>query len=222
MNVHFHEVSMSLAQAPSSKRASEADRHDLIVAAAERAFVRHGFHAATMQQVADEAGMSAGNLYRYFPSKEAIVEGICARDQRERSVAFATLVGGDGVLATLAAMLRDHLLAKPRNKAIMIVEITAEAARNPRIAAMTLAIDADVLRGLAMLVEAAKAKGEAAASLDAEFAARVVFTLVSGLFKRRALEPDFDCEAEAAMVTGVLRALFAGAIAPFTGLVESR
>ncbi len=213
---------MSLAQAPSPKRAAEADRHDLIVAAAERAFVRHGFHAATMQQVAEEAGMSAGNLYRYFPSKEAIVEGICARDQRERAAAFATLVGGDGVLATLAAMLRDHLLAKPREKAIMIVEITAEAARNPRIAAMTLAIDADVLSGLVMLVEAAKAKGEAAASLDAEFAARVVFTLVSGLFKRRALEPDFDCEAEAAMVAGVLRALFAGAIAPFPGLGGSR
>ncbi len=213
---------MSLAQAPSSKRGSEADRHDLIVAAAERAFVRHGFHAATMQQVADEAGMSAGNLYSYFPSKEGIVEGICARDQRERSAAFATLVGGDGVLATLAAMLRDHLLAKPRNKAIMIVEITAEAARNPRIAAMTLAIDADVRSGLVTLVEAAKAKGEAAASLNAEFAARVVFTLVSGLFKRRALEPDFDCEVEAAMASGVLRALFAGAIAPFPSLAESR
>ena len=156
---------MSLAQPSSSKRASEADRHDLIVAAAERAFVRHGFHAATMQQVADEAGMSAGNLYRYFPSKEALVEGICARDQRERSAAFATLVGGGGVLATLAAMLREHLLAA-REKASMIVEITAEAARNPRIAAMTLAIDADVRARAGTIVEAAKAKGEAAASLE--------------------------------------------------------
>ena len=44
----------------------------------ERAFVRYGFHAATMQNVADEAGMSAGNLYRYFPSKEAIVEGLAS------------------------------------------------------------------------------------------------------------------------------------------------
>jgi hypothetical protein len=104
----------------------------------------------------------------------------------------------------------------------MIVEITAEAARNPRIAAMTLAIDADVLRGLAMLVETAKANGEAAASLDAEFAARVMFTLVSGLFKRRALEPDFDGDAEAAMSLGVLKGLFAGAIAPFSGLAGSR
>ena len=213
---------MSLAQAPSSKRASEADRHDLIVAAAERAFVRHGFHAATMQQVADESGMSAGNLYRYFPSKEALVEGTCARDQRERAAAFEALFDSGQVLATLAAMLREHLLDRPREKAAMMVEITAEAARNPGIAAMTLAVDADVMRGLAELVEAAKAKGEAAASLDPEFAARVVFTLVSGLFKRRALEPDFNSEAEAAMTMGVLKALFAGAIAPFDDREEPR
>jgi DNA-binding transcriptional regulator YbjK len=31
-----------------------------IVRAAERAFVRFGFHATTMQNVAEEAGMSAG------------------------------------------------------------------------------------------------------------------------------------------------------------------
>lgn len=213
---------MSLAQALSAKRASEADRQELIVAAAERAFVRHGFHAATMQQVADEAGMSAGNLYRYFPSKEALVEGLCAIDQRERSAAFAMLVGGGEILTTLAAMLRDQLLSKPREKAMMFVEITAEAGRNPRIAERTSAIDADVKRGLAALVEAAKAKGEAAASLDAQFAARVMFTLVGGLFKRRALEADFDRDAEAAMTLGVVKALFAGAIAPYPDPAEPR
>ena len=53
--------------------------------------MRYGFHAATMTQVADEAGMSAGNLYRYFPSKEAIVEGLCLNDQVQRSEAFASL-----------------------------------------------------------------------------------------------------------------------------------
>ena len=135
---------MSPAQPPLPSRAPETDRRELIVAAAERAFVRHGFHAATMQQVADEAGMSAGNLYRYFPSKEALVEGICARDQRERAAAFEILAGRGDLLATLAAMLREHVLDKPREKAAMMVEIRAEAARNPRIAAMTRAIDADV------------------------------------------------------------------------------
>ena len=50
------------------ERQADPARRDHIAAAAERAFVRHGFHAATMNQVAEEAGMSAGNLYRYFPS----------------------------------------------------------------------------------------------------------------------------------------------------------
>lgn len=205
---------MSFAQAPAGERLADRDRRDHIIAAAERAFVRHGFHAATMQQVAEEANMSAGNLYRYFASKEALVEGLCEFGQRERSAAFAALIGSDDILTTLAKMLRRHLLGKPRESAMLFVEINAEAGHNPRIAAMNLAIDADVRSGLAKLVEMAKAKGEAAASLDPEFAARVIFTLVGGLLKRRALEPDFDSEVEGAMTLGVLKTLFAGGITP--------
>ena len=40
--------------------------------------------------------------------------------------------------------------------------------------------------------------------------------LVAGLFKRKALEPAFDVEAERRMVLGVLEALFAGRMAPDT------
>ena len=47
------------------------DRRARILDAAERCFVRSGFHRTTMQDVAAEAGMSPGNLYRYFASKEA-------------------------------------------------------------------------------------------------------------------------------------------------------
>jgi AcrR family transcriptional regulator len=213
---------MSLAQTPAGERQSEHDRRDHIIAAAERAFVRHGFHAATMQQVAEEAGMSAGNLYRYFPSKEALVEGLCECGQRERSAAFEALIGSSDLLTTLGTMLHRHLLAKPRESAMLFVEISAEAAHNPRIAAMNLAIDVDVLRGLAHLVEMAKARGEAAASLDPAFAARVIFTLVGGLMKRRALEPDFDSGVEGAMTLGVLKALFSGAIAPVSCPLETR
>ncbi len=207
---------MSLAV--SSEKGSESDRRDLIIGAAERAFVRHGFHAATMHQVAEEAGMSAGNLYRYFPSKEALVEGLCEAGHRERSAAFAVLIGSDDLLATLAQVMREHLLGRPRESAMLFVEMNAEAAHNPRIAAMTLAIDAGVLDGLARLVEVAKQRGQAAASLDPAFAARVIFTLVGGLMKRRALEPDFDIEREQAMTLGVLKALFAGAIAPASSI----
>ncbi len=210
---------MSLAQTSSER--TESDRRDLIIAAAERAFVRNGFHAATMHQVAEEASMSAGNLYRYFPSKEALVEGLCEAGNRERSAAFAALIGSDDLLATLAQVLRDHLLARPRESAMLFMEMNAEAAHNARVAEMTLEIDAGVLNGLARLVEVAQQRGEAAASLDPAFAARVIFTLVGGLMKRRALEPDFDIDSEAAMTFGMLKALFAGAIAPSASLTEA-
>jgi AcrR family transcriptional regulator len=202
---------MSLAL---TRRLPDEERRAQILAAAERAFVRYGFHVATMTQVAEEAGMSAGNLYRYFPSKEAMVEGLCLSDQVERSEAFAKLTSAADLKTAMRAALRDHVLQAPREKARLIVEIWAEAGRNPRVAEFARKLDREVIEGLTGLVEFAKAKGVAAPTLDARFAARVLFSLVDGLFKRIALEPHFDVEAESAMAFGVFEALFAGALAP--------
>ncbi len=198
----------------------EADRRHRIIEAAERAFVRHGFHATTMQHVAAEAAMSPGNLYRYFRSKEAIVQELCAREQAERAQSFAAFAQADSVIAAMAAGLRKNLLGKPREKMQMILEIWAEAGRNPAIAGLCGAIDADVHAGLTGLVEAAKSKGEAVAELDADFAARVMITVVVGLFKRRAHEADFDGERELALALGIFVALFRGAIFPFASVDE--
>lgn len=206
---------MSQISAPAGRRPAEAERRERILAAAERAFVRHGFHATTMQHVADELGMSAGNLYRYFPSKEAIVEGLCAVDQAERARGFAELMADNrNILEAICSGLRKHVLAKPPAKARMIVEIWAEAGRNPRVAEITRAIDADVMAGLERLMDAAKAGGSASPRLDSRLGARFFFTFVAGLFKRMAIEPDFDPSAESAMAVGVLKALFAGALSP--------
>ena len=53
----------------------QSDRRNEILEAAQRCFVRSGFHHASMQDICAEAGMSPGKLYRYFPSKEAIIAG---------------------------------------------------------------------------------------------------------------------------------------------------
>ena len=119
--------------------------------------MRYGFHAATMTQVADEAGMSAGNLYRYFPSKEAIVEGLCLPIRSQRSEAFAALAGADDLrVARCARRCASMCCTAPPEKARMIVEIWAESGRNARVAAFTRQLDRDVLEGLAELFELAK------------------------------------------------------------------
>jgi AcrR family transcriptional regulator len=209
---------MSLTAAPTRTRPADAERRQLILEAAERAFVRNGFHATTMQGIADEVAMSAGNLYRYFPSKEAIVEGLCERDQAELAQAFSELMADDRhIMEAVHYGLRKHVLDKSQEKARLLIEIWAEAGRNPRVAAMTRAIDAEVLARLEKLIDAAKAGGAAAPQLDSHFGARFFLTFVAGLFKRIALEADFDRRAETPMAIGVLKALFAGALRPGPG-----
>lgn len=112
------------------------------------------------------------------------------------------------------AALRDQVLAKPAEKARMIVEIWAEAGRNPRVGELTRQLDADVLGGIEQLLDTAKAAGAVSPGVDSRAGARFLFTIVAGLFKRMAVEPDFDRSAESAIAIGALKVLFAGAIAP--------
>ena len=71
MNVHSQGAPMSLTSALHRAKARRTPSGaSASCEAAERAFVRNGFHATTMQHVADEVGMSAGNLYRYFPPRK--------------------------------------------------------------------------------------------------------------------------------------------------------
>ena len=44
-----------------------------LLAAALRVFARQGFHAATVSDVATEAGVSQGTVYHYFDSKESLL-----------------------------------------------------------------------------------------------------------------------------------------------------
>ena len=95
------------------------ERHIRILDAAERVFARAGFHAATMQDVAAEAGMSPGNLYRYFSSKDAIIEGMTERDHSLIAEDFGKLCPQNGsLLDQLEALGRKHLVDQPREKAV--------------------------------------------------------------------------------------------------------
>jgi TetR/AcrR family transcriptional regulator, repressor for uid operon len=189
-------------------------RRTHILAAAERAFARHGFHGASMQIVAAEARMSAGNLYRYFSSKEALVSGLAERDQAALAEDFGRIDPSDDPLDALAALLRKHLVDMPIGCSRLALEIWAEAGRNPDVARICNAIKEDVWTRLLALVEAPSRH----AGIEPDFTVRVLFTVTAGLFKRRATEPQFDGEREVALALGIYEALFAGAIRPRASL----
>jgi AcrR family transcriptional regulator len=52
---------------------------DALVEATARILVRDGFDRASTNRIAEEAGVSIGSLYQYFPSKEALVAAVIER-----------------------------------------------------------------------------------------------------------------------------------------------
>ena len=58
-------------------------RREQVLSAASECFKRKGYHGAGMAEISRTAGMSAGHIYNYFESKEAIIESIIAKDMEE-------------------------------------------------------------------------------------------------------------------------------------------
>lgn len=197
----------------SSPAAASADhglseRHIRILDAAERVFARAGFHAATMQDVAAEAGMSPGNLYRYFSAKDAIVAGLAERDRSQIALDFADLCPRKGpLLDQLEALGRRHLVENPREKAVIALQIWAEASRNPGMAQMCASIDGTVMEGLWAAISEAKRNGELPALLDERRFLLAISMLADGFLCRRAVDPSFDTAVAAETLFACMRAL---------------
>src|SRR3712207_1693066 len=118
---------------PIPSDAREAQQHR-ILAAAMACFARSGFHKASMQDICAEAGMSAGNLYRYFRSKEAIIAAIAEAERVRNSALFELLERAEDPVLGLMELARRYLRdMSERDAPMLCTEIIAEALRNPEI-----------------------------------------------------------------------------------------
>ncbi|WP_326738218.1 TetR/AcrR family transcriptional regulator [Streptomyces sp. NBC_01022] len=79
----------------------------LILETALRLFAERGYDKTTMRAIAQEAGVSVGNAYYYFSSKEHLVQGFYDRIAAEHEVAVQSVLNGD---KDLAARIRGVLL----------------------------------------------------------------------------------------------------------------
>ncbi|MGA0597648.1 TetR/AcrR family transcriptional regulator [Enterovirga sp. CN4-39] len=189
------------------------DRRTRILDAAETCFVRSGFHRTTMQDVAAEAGMSAGNLYRYFPSKDAIVAGLSERDRREVAESFAIMdQAGRDFMAGFAELGRRHFEDEPREKAVLCLEIWCEATRNPACAKLTADFANEVVERLTTLLDAAAAAGNISPAMDTRTIATLICTLADGVMVRRATLPDYEPAREIPAIMHLICALVSGAV----------
>src|SRR5918912_684927 len=76
------------------RRLARAEREESMLDAAGSAFARHGFHGASMDAIADAAGISKPMLYNYFGSKEGLYAAYVKRSGQALVETMARAVPG--------------------------------------------------------------------------------------------------------------------------------
>lgn len=123
-----------------------------------------------MQQICAEAGMSPGALYRYFSSKEAIIEAICEADRRDDAVRFAVILQNPDVVEGMVMGAMAHIRhIHDKQLAPLFAEINAEAMRNGSIDCLCRKNMNELMQAMRAYLDAALQRGEIApvVSLDA-------------------------------------------------------
>jgi AcrR family transcriptional regulator len=192
---------------PRLKPDTQRARREHILDAAERCFARAGFHATSMQDICREAGVSAGALYIYFASKEALIAGIAERDRLQFQTRFAELASATDFFSALESIGDAYFIADEPHRRLMCVEIGIESTRNAQVGAIHRSVDDYVRHSFEMLFQRMIDDGRIRPELDAPSLARVFMVLGDGLIWRRAVDKSFDIAKTLPDVVGVVRQL---------------
>jgi TetR/AcrR family transcriptional repressor of uid operon len=195
--------------APSASAQRQSDRRTEILDAAERCFARSGFHRASMQDICGEASMSPGNLYRYFPSKEALIAGICERNRADAVASFALVDEAPNFFDGLAGLARQHLVDRTDAEVGLCAEIMAESRRHPEIAKLYQTIEGDIKERIAAMLRNGAKRGEIRDDVDFDAAAAVLMVLGDGMSWRRSVDPQFNAEGALPLILQMVHCLLA-------------
>lgn len=175
---------------------AEAQR-DRILTAAQKCFVEHGFHAASMSSIAQTSGMSAGLIYRYFESKSAIILAIIERQLAERREDIAMLQTSTDFCARIAEFFEQWRDGDPQvTNATLFLEMTAEASRDPQIARALRRSDLISRAEFGDWLSRGRERGGLGlAKASSQTRALILQCFFEGLAIRAVREPDLDPSA---------------------------
>jgi AcrR family transcriptional regulator len=149
MNIH------SVAANPSLPETSE--KREAIFGAALELFAERGFHGVAVPEIAQRAKVGAGTIYRYFPSKEALVNALYQHHKQELGGHFLRGLDLEGppraVFKQFWARACDFARTRPR--VIAFLELHHHA---PYLDEKSVAIEAQLLGTAAMFIAHATEK----------------------------------------------------------------
>lgn len=185
-----------------------SDKREAILSAALGLFAAQGFHGTAMPEVAAQAKVGAGTIYRYFDSKEALVNALFRQWKLELG---ARLMGGVEPELPLPKAFHHVFtqlvrFAQECPEAFAFLELHHHA---PYLDAQSLKVESDILEALAAWVQAGS-EAKMLKALPPALLLAIAYGAISGLLKAVSqgylvLTPALMKQAEACVWESIAR-----------------
>ncbi|MHB8531118.1 MAG: TetR/AcrR family transcriptional regulator [Solirubrobacteraceae bacterium] len=175
-----------------TRQQSRANTRERLLAAARSVFARSGFHGASVEEIASEAGFSTGALYSNFDGKEDLFLVLMEREIAEHARELAAAVGERASVAERAtggARLWMSMIDREPDLLLLFMEFWAYGVRDPQVRPKVAARFAQVRQTLTQLIADGVRDFELELALPAEQLAIAIDALADGIARQRLADP---------------------------------
>jgi AcrR family transcriptional regulator len=173
------------------------DRREQILGAAMVCFAKRGFHQTSMHDISAEAGISVGLIYRYFENKEAVIAAMADRHKKEIQAVLERARRAPTLLESLEILFTAHCCENsPKVQSAFVVDLYAEASRNPQIADLVRDVLQTAMDGVTDLISRSQEGTTATHDLKPHELSELIFAVARGMLMRDVLQPQEMTAAE--------------------------
>ncbi|MFT3998416.1 MAG: TetR/AcrR family transcriptional regulator [Asticcacaulis sp.] len=184
-------------------------RRRQILEAAQRCVMKAGFHGASMSEIASEARISVGIIYRHFRCKEDII-AVLVTEETERSERKFLALGHLTVEKLMSAIRidiqKENLQVYMRQRAAFHLEVLSEASRNEKV--LKILRDAET-RERALAIKVCHQLSPDCDPTRIEAKAEIMTMIFDGIWIRSVVNPRLDLMKVMDGVEQLLTRLFA-------------
>src|SRR5436190_11036030 len=160
------------------QESSNPDRRSQILDAALVCFAKRRFHQASMHDIRAEAGISVGLIYRYFENKEAVISAMADRHKAEIQGVLDRARQASTLLESLEILFTAHCCeSSPKVQSAFVVDLYAEASRNPQVADLVRDVLHTAMDGVTDLIARSPEVKETTHGLTARELSELIFAV---------------------------------------------
>jgi AcrR family transcriptional regulator len=200
-----------------TREESKANTRERLLSAARAVFASSGFHGASVEEIASEAGFSTGALYSNFDGKEDLFLALMEREINEHAREIEQAVAARSSVAERAAGgARQWMAMIEREPELLLLftEFWAYGVRDPHVRPKVAARFAEARAMLTKLISDGAREFELELELPAEHLALAIDALADGIARQKLTDPDAVPDE---LMGEVLAMLFASATRPARG-----